>query len=148
MRLLLLSVAVLLAALTACKPDGAASTTANPLKLMGRTWVLQDVGGEGALAEPRAVLIFAANGRFRGHTGCNAMMGEVRLSGDTITFPGPIGATRMACAAEDASAQEQSYTDALTKSARWAMDGEKLQIFDASGTRLLQFAASAGEPSE
>lgn len=148
MRLLLLSVAVLLAALTACKPDDAASTTANPLKLMGRTWVLQDVGGEGALAEPRAVLIFAANGRFRGHTGCNAMMGEVRLSGDTIAFPGPIGTTRMACAAEDASVQEQKYTDSLTKSARWAMDGEKLQIFNEAGSRILLFAASADEPAQ
>jgi heat shock protein HslJ len=145
-RLLVLTIAAL-AALTACKPDSAAPK-ANPLTLMGRTWVLQDVGGEGALAEPRAVLIFAANGRFRGHTGCNAMMGEVRLSGDTIAIPGPVGTTRMACAAEAATAQEQRYTDSLTKSARWAMDGEKLLIFDAEGNRLLQFAASAEAPAE
>lgn len=145
-RLLVLSVAVL-ATLSACKAEGTAAK-ADPLKLMGRSWVLQDIEGSGALAEPQAVLVFAANGRFRGHTGCNSMMGQVRLSGDTISIPGPVGTSRMACAAEAAMAQERHFTETLPRAARWAMDGEKLHIYDANGKAILQFAAEAAAPAE
>ena len=146
MRRLLLLSAVILTAATACKDDSAAANS-NPLKLMGRTWIVQDIEGTGALAEPQAVLVFAANGRFRGHTGCNAMMGQVRLSGDTIAIPGPVGTTRMACADDAAMDQERRYTETLTRAARWAMDGEKLHIYDANNKSILQFAAGVEEPS-
>ena len=143
-RLLLLSV-VVLAAATGCKDESAAGNS-NPLKLMGRTWIVQDIEGTGALAEPQAVLVFAANGRFRGHTGCNAMMGQVRLSGDTITIPGPVGTTRMACTNDGAMDQERRFTETLARAARWAMDGEKLHIYDANNKPILQFAAGVEDP--
>lgn len=143
MRRLLFLFAVILAAVTACKPDGAGSTKADPLKLMGRSWLLQDIEGAGALAEPKALLVFAGNGRFRGYTGCNSMMGEVRLSGDSISIPGPVGTTRMACADSGAMDQERRYTEALARAARWSMDAEKLHIYDANNKAILQFAAEA-----
>lgn len=148
MRRLLLLSAVLLAAVTACKPDGAGPAKADPLKLMGRSWLLQDIEGAGALAEPKALLVFAANGRFRGHTGCNAMMGQVRLSGDTISIPGPVGTTRMACADDGAADQERRYTETLTRAARWGIEAEKLLIYDANNKPILQFAATVEQPAQ
>lgn len=145
MRRLFLLSAVLLAAVAACKP-GDTPAKADPLKLMGRSWLLQDIEGAGALAEPKAVLIFIANGRFRGHTGCNVMSGQVRLSGDTISIPGPVVTTRMACADEKAVDQERRFTEALPRAARWSMDAEKLRIYDAANKQVLQFAAEAEPP--
>ncbi len=139
----LLSICVLLS-LGACKPDGkAASATANadPLQLVGRVWLVEDIDGVAvsppASPETAVMLVFAANGRMSGSTGCNRLMAGVSLGKGTITMTKP-AATRAACLDPALGEQENRLTATLQNVATWTVTDGKLSISDASGKPILR----------
>lgn len=142
-RITILSAALIaLCALSACK---ATEQKADPLQLIGRAWVAEDIDGGGVIDNSHSMIVFAANGRLQGHTGCNRLMGEVTLSGDSITIPATLAATRMACMAPAMADQERRFTEALPRAARWAVTNDLLYIYDAAGKPILRFYAEAEE---
>jgi heat shock protein HslJ len=71
-----------------------------------------------------------------GFGGCNRLMGSYTLDGERITFS-HMASTMMAC--EQGTDTEQAFHAALGKAARWAIRGEQLDLFDATGKRIALF---------
>ncbi|MEO8315586.1 MAG: META domain-containing protein [Pseudomonadota bacterium] len=75
-----------------------------------------------------------------GSGGCNQMTGRYTLSGtDEIRFSDMVS-TRMACPGMEL---EQDFLKSLEQTVRWRIDGERLQLLDASGTELVTLQAAA-----
>lgn len=85
--------------------------------------------------EPYLVL-HSREKRVAGYGGCNRMLGAYELSGDRLTFS-QIAGTMMACA--EGMEHERAFHDALEKVSRWRIEGETLELLDASGVSLALF---------
>jgi heat shock protein HslJ len=114
--------------------------------LEGTTWVLVSYGDP---SDPQAVLagseitaeFDSAEGTVTGSAGCNNYFGSYEVDGETITF-GPLGSTLMACPEpEGVMEQETAYLAALGSAATYRIEGDKLELVDADGTRVAQFIA-------
>jgi len=104
-------------------------------------WTLVSYGSgdaqTSAAPEP-AALVFAADGRFTGSTGCNNLAGDYTVSGSKLTVsPGPM--TKRACVDDAGNAQEQAVLAGLTSVTGFGVDGDRLTISDAGGRTLLVF---------
>jgi len=77
-------------------------------------------------------------GRVSGADGCNLMTGSYHLSGDRVTFSQMAG-TQMACI--NMGETEGPFRDALKNASRLTVKGDRLELFDAAGTRLAAFVA-------
>ena len=86
------------------------------------------VVGEGQ-SEPHFILQLAQE-RVVGSGGCNRLTGSYAIDGDKLTFARG-AATMMMCAR--GVEQERVLLDVLGATARWRIDGERLELFDASG---------------
>ncbi|MGH9257594.1 MAG: META domain-containing protein [Vicinamibacterales bacterium] len=107
-------------------------------------WRAMQLGGKpvpAADASREAHLVFEPGGRVAGSDGCNRVAGSYELNGDAITF-GQMAPTRMAC--PDTSETERAFHDVLTRASRWRILGDRLELFDAAGTRLARFEPAAG----
>lgn len=89
-------------------------------------------------AQQEAHLEFQSGGRFSGSDGCNRVSGSYQLNGDHVTF-GQVAATQMACI--KSSGTEEPFREALKDAARLTVEGGRLELFDAKGTRLGAFVA-------
>jgi heat shock protein HslJ len=78
-----------------------------------------------------------------GSDGCNRITGSYQLKGDRVTF-GQIVGTQMACV--NAVDIERPFRDALKSASRLTVTGDRLELFDATGTRLAAFVAGT-QPS-
>jgi heat shock protein HslJ len=125
---------ILLTALAALM-IGATPASAHEDKLAGGEWVL-DGGG----SKP-AVLRFEA-GRVSGTGGCNRFGGSYESSGEALSFS-PLAATRMACEPEVMQA-EQNFFAMLDRVRAMTLDGDTLDLRDASGTTLARFTRRIG----
>jgi heat shock protein HslJ len=114
--------------------------------LEGTTWVLASYGDP---SDPQAVLegseitaeFDSAEGTVSGSAGCNHYFGSYEVDGEAITF-GLLGSTLMACLEpEGIMQQEQAYLAALASAATYRIEGNKLELIDADGTRVAQFIA-------
>jgi heat shock protein HslJ len=85
-----------------------------------------------------AHLLFDATNRVSGSDGCNQLAGSYDLEGDAITF-GRMAATRMACA--NTAGTERAFHDALSRTTRLRMRGDRLELLSADGTPLAAFEA-------
>jgi heat shock protein HslJ len=85
-----------------------------------------------------AYLQFQPQGRVSGSDGCNRFTGTYELAGDRVTF-GRMAGTKKACL--NPGRTEGPFRDALKNASRFAIAGDPLELFDASGTRLATFAA-------
>jgi para-nitrobenzyl esterase len=65
--------------------------------------------------------------------------GSYQLNGDRVTF-GQMAATQMACL--NTSGIEVPFRDALKNASRLTVAGDRLELFDAAGTRLAMFVAA------
>ena len=74
--------------------------------------------------------------RVSGSGGCNQLAGTYSFEGNRLTFSKMAG-TMMAC--PSGMEQERSFHDALSRAAAWRIEGEQLELLDASGNVIAQF---------
>ena len=107
--------------------------------LWGSSWSVSSYNnGRGDVVpvavEVRMTLVFAADGKVRGHGGCNEFAGEYENS-ETMLKMNPVASTFWVCAASgDIMGHEAQYFSALARAATYAIDGSRLTIRDAAGT--------------
>jgi len=99
--------------------------------LVGIEWRLAQVGGMETRGST-AWLRFRDNGDVEGHTGCNRLRATF-VAGTTALRIGPLTSTRMACANDAASAQENLLLGALEATEAHQVTNGALRIFDAGG---------------
>lgn len=121
------------------------SSEAKPLE--GPYWKAIELAGKPMPAQDpqrEAHLQFQAGGRVSGSDGCNRLTGTYQRSGDRLTF-GQMAGTQMACL--NATGTEEAFREALKNVARFTINADRLEFFDARGTRLAVFSATAQTPS-
>lgn len=144
----LLAVAVLLAACVPITPVPPAEEGGEQagVPLEGTQWGgTAYAGAQGAMVTPQGnqpTAIFQ-DGSVSGATGCNNYFGSYTVDGNQLTV-GDIGSTMMACE-EPLMTQEADFLAALSRAATYAINGDTLEISDASGNVVLTFAVI--EPS-
>lgn len=116
--------------------------------LEGTYWKAIEPGGKPTPTQDpkREAHLQFRGGRVSGSDGCNRLTSTYQLSGDRVAFRQMAG-TQMACV--NPSGTEGPFRDALKSATRLTVAGDRLELFDASGTRLAVFAAGnqASSPS-
>ncbi|MCF7985629.1 MAG: META domain-containing protein [Thiohalocapsa sp.] len=136
---LLAVVAALAGTMSACATDtmNDAETT-----LEGTQWRIETYRADGAmqpiLGGENAVVSFD-DGRFSGSAGCNRLMGGYSIDGGTLKMTSQMASTMMACD-PPLMEQERAVVDAISRAARYRIDGGRLEILDAGGEPLLTLA--------
>ena len=111
--------------------------------LMSTPWRIVRLGktdikaGAGVTA-PR-LLLEEGEGRFSATVGCNRLMGKFTRDGDKLTF-GPAASTMMACP-PPLDDWERQLTGALAATTSWRVNGEALELLDATGMQIALFQA-------
>jgi heat shock protein HslJ len=114
------------------------------LRLEGRTWTLTAFNdGQNLVSVQRDTKLYAdfKDGNISGSGGCNNYNGPFTQDGNNLYLSfGPIASTRMACR-EPAGVMEQesAYLAALSKVARYNINGNRLTLFDADGLVMAEF---------
>jgi uncharacterized lipoprotein YbaY/heat shock protein HslJ len=119
---------------------GACSDGRPTATLENTYWKLMRLGSQPVTVadnqrEPHFVLQSETK-RVSGSGGCNRMMGSYTLDGDKLAFSQMAG-TMMAC--PEGMDLEQAFHAALQKVAKWRIDGETLELFDAAGVSVAGF---------
>lgn len=116
------------------------STTQNTgaLNLVGTEWKLEDLAGAGVIENSQATLAFPEMGRVAGNGSCNRFMGSVTITGDSLKM-GPLAGTRMACASEAVSAQEEKYLKALQGATRYEWKDPYLLVYVEGTDKPLRY---------
>lgn len=114
----------------------------NTITLPGTEWVLTDFAGTPALSGGKVTLAFAEGGRVAGNGSCNRFTGSAVITGDTLKL-GPLASTRMACADNDVSRQEDTYLKALGAATRYAYQEPYLLIYAEGFDKPLRFTRAA-----
>lgn len=110
--------------------------------LLDMNWRATAIGGEPVAAGIDSTLSITNDMRAGGRGGCNSYFAQASIDGEALRFSA-VGATKMACLSEAATAQETRYFAALQATRFWRMDVEDLLLFDASGDELVRFERSA-----
>jgi heat shock protein HslJ len=118
-------------------PDAETQPTAS---LINTYWKLLSVDGQPVTVvenqrEPHFVLHIDER-RVAGYAGCNQLMGRYETDGPRLSFE-DLGSTLMAC--EHGMETESAFLLALRNTARWKIDGERLEVFDEAGKSLAKF---------
>ncbi len=87
---------------------------------------------------------FGEDGTMSGSAGCNSYNASWKTSDDGTIEIGPAAATRMACPDEQVMTQETRFLELLEQAKTYTVSGTILEMFDADGTRILEFGLSAG----
>ncbi len=119
--------------LASCK----SMTQLTPLSLLKNyEWVLTSLSGEeqDGSSDRLPYLDFMDGGKLSGFTGCNSFTGNFILEGDVISLE-PIAMTKRACPDD----KEARFTDALARGTHFAIDEDKLTIFE-NGDTLMVFS--------
>ena len=100
--------------------------------LEDKTWVLESYGEPDSLKtvleDTEINITFDSDeGKVTGSAGCNGYFGEYEVSGNKLSFPGPIGSTLMSCG-EEIDEQEILYLSALEDTESFKIEGDKLTI--------------------
>lgn len=99
--------------------------------LVGKTWAVEDISGRGVIDDPRATLVFGADGRLSGDTSCNRYFADYTVDGAKLSI-GQAGVTRRACVPAVMD-QERRFLDVLNAVDSFAID--------ASGALVLRTPA-------
>jgi heat shock protein HslJ len=107
--------------------------------LAGVRWQLSALGKNTAMPEHPPFVTFAVNGTaVTGFAGCNRLSGAYAADGARLSMSRLI-TTKMACPA--AGDVEPRFLAALARVARYRILDGRLDVYDASGTRLARFDA-------
>jgi putative lipoprotein len=107
-------------------------------------WKATELGGKpvpAAESTREVYILLGGTGRVGGSDGCNRVIGSYVLTGDGIKF-GALAGTQMAC--PNTADTERGLRKALSEATRWSVAGDRLELFDATGSRLAQFEAIEG----
>ena len=119
--------------------DGGTGESGQETGIVG-AWVVAAVGSGGTLApvvdgtEP--AVEFGEDGSLTGTTGCNRFNATWTGSGSDLTIT-PLATTKMACADEAASAQEQVIVTVLPTVTGWSATAQGIDLVDASGAPVV-----------
>ena len=110
--------------------------------LEGKTWTLtafNDGNNLVSLVIDTQINAEFKDGNLSGQGGCNNYNGPFNQDGKKLSF-GPLASTEMACGEPvGVMEQESAYLAALSKVASYAMEGNRLTLFDASGLIMAEF---------
>lgn len=127
----------------ATPPAGSAPPSATQgaaaLNLVGTEWKPEDLAGAGVIENSQATLAFPEAGRVSGNGSCNRFVGSVTISGDSLKV-GQLAGTRMACASEAVSAQEDKYLKALQGATRYEWKDPYLLVYVEGAEKPLKYA--------
>jgi heat shock protein HslJ len=136
-------VGLVLVVVAACGSDGSddsgSSTSETPLA--GTHWLLQDT--EELPTEGVSVTAEFVDGRVGGSSGCNTYNAPYVVDHPSLTIGPDIAGTLMACGAGPSSV-EAAYLAALPKVREYSIAATTLELFDAEGETLLEYAAVDG----
>jgi len=130
-------------ALAALLTLSASTAMAQSTPLEGTYWKATELAGKPAPAQDsqhEAHLQFESGGRVSGSDGCNRITGTYERKGEQVAF-GQMAGTQMACV--NTSGTEEPFRDALKNAARLTVVGNRLELYDAAGTRLAVFEAGS-----
>jgi len=98
-----------------------------------------------ALPGQAVTLQFDAEGRAAGSAGCNRYFGEYSVEDGGLRF-GPLASTRMACADEARTRQEQTYLSLMQQVSGYEIRSGELVLTTAGGAGSLVFTRSEAAP--
>jgi len=115
--------------------------------LAGSSWDLiaynNGTGGfQSAVIDVPVTALFDEDGTISGQGGCNSYTGSWETDENSIEI-GPLASTAMACAEADVMDQETRYLAVLQEADTYRVDATTLEMFDAEGTRLVQYLRAA-----
>ncbi len=116
--------------------------------LAGTSWDLlfynNGTGGfQSAWGDEPVTAVFGDDGTLAGSAGCNSYTTSWATDGESIEI-GPAASTKMMCPDEQVMSQEARYLELLGLADTYRVDAGTLDMFDADGMRILQFAISTG----
>ena len=134
---------ILMALVTACTTVNQDMPPAQGNTLQGTEWVLVSLNGN-ALIEGKEITLRFGEGSLEGSGGCNAYGGSYTASEDSLSLS-DVYRTEMACMEpKGIMAQEQAYFQALNAAASYRVDGDRMELYDEAGARILAFVAAGG----
>lgn len=100
--------------------------------LAGTSWSVININNGrqavvGIEAESTLTMVFDAEGRVSGSTGCNRYTAAYRAEGDALRFSS-VAATRMACPNAELAEQEQDFLRALETVATLSFEGDRMDL--------------------
>jgi putative lipoprotein len=104
--------------------------------LFDTIWQVRDIGGADIIQTTLPTLSIAPDRRAGGNGSCNNYFTEANFDGPALSF-GPVAGTRMACAPE-VMAQEAAFFAALSKTAGYRIDAQRLYLLDSDGDQLVR----------
>lgn len=116
-------------------PDAAQSPAQS---IAGVQWAVTEIAGDPWGNEDPATIIIDDQMTLAIFGGCNRFMGQVSISGHTISFPRDLAGTKMACPPE-IDARERQFLEALSRAASFVRYRSWLVLTDAEGAPLLHF---------
>jgi len=126
-------------------------STLKPLPLVDTQWQLTSYNnGKGGvvsvLVGTEITALFSQDGHMSGSAGCNNYNAAYEVEGDRITI-GPAASTMMMCPGpEGLMEQEQTYLAALESVASYRIEGDNLELRDASGQAMLSYTVRQSAP--
>lgn len=118
--------------------------TTTTLKLEGVSWKAVSLADNKGAAQPlqpgAEITALFQGGRIIGSAGCNNYSAPYKLSGTTLTISPAVATTRKACL-QPVMQQETAYLTALVKAVAYKIEGDKLELRNASGGIIASYAA-------
>lgn len=126
-------------AVAACRQASTSPTQVSE-QLTNSEWVLEDLGGTAAIANPqKPMLRFTSSDRIAGQGGCNSYSANFQLDGVRLAVSALVS-TRRACVDLQVQEQENRYFRAL-ENAQWvSLEGSELLIYSEAFNVPLRFS--------
>lgn len=115
--------------------------------LLGNTWLLEfyfyaKQGLVYVLDKTKVSLEFQPQGTLTGSNGCDRYMSGYTLSANQLAI-GPLATTRPTCSGtKELAIQAQAYATALSSTASYQLEGQKLTLVNAQGNVIARFHAA------
>jgi putative lipoprotein len=114
----------------------AAGSTENADKLVGPTWVAEDIQGRGVIDHLQSSITFTAAGQAQGFGGCNNFTGGYTLDGTALSL-GPLASTKKACPPAIMN-QEASFHQGLGETRSYRFENGLLILLDAESVPVMR----------
>ncbi len=111
--------------------------------LAGTSWLLASLKGQNVLPKPQITATFNEDNTLSGSGGCNSYSASYTVEGNSLTI-GPAISTQMACP-DPIMSQETAYLTVLGSVATYQIQGNTLELADASGATVATFTAMQPE---